>query len=41
LSEVVILDADNNTVETPFNDLEDLPMDVVSKHLAYRVINEE
>lgn len=33
MGEVVILDADNNTIETPFNDLEDLPSDVVSKTL--------
>ncbi|XP_025411611.1 DENN domain-containing protein 1B-like isoform X2 [Sipha flava] len=30
LGEVVILDADKNTIETPFNDLENLPTDVVS-----------
>uniref|UniRef100_A0A2H8TUP2 DENN domain-containing protein 1A n=1 Tax=Melanaphis sacchari TaxID=742174 RepID=A0A2H8TUP2_9HEMI len=30
LGEVVILDADNNTIETPFDDLENLPIDVVS-----------
>jgi hypothetical protein len=29
LGEVVILNADNNTVDTPFDDLETLPMDVV------------
>lgn len=26
-----MLDADSNTVETPFNDLESLPSDVVSR----------
>ncbi|XP_050544102.1 DENN domain-containing protein 1B-like [Daktulosphaira vitifoliae] len=30
LGEVVILDADNNTVESPFNDVEQLPTDLVS-----------
>nr|CAD7263238.1 unnamed protein product [Timema shepardi] len=30
LGEVVVLDADNNTVETPFLDLESLPQDVVN-----------
>lgn len=30
MGEVVILDADSNSVETPFNDLESLPMDVVN-----------
>ncbi|KAL5233179.1 hypothetical protein ACI65C_000589 [Semiaphis heraclei] len=30
LGDVVILDADNNTIETPFDDLENLPADVVS-----------
>lgn len=29
LGEVVILDADNNTIETPFQDLDSLPSDVV------------
>ncbi|XP_022198892.2 DENN domain-containing protein 1A [Nilaparvata lugens] len=29
MGEVVILDADNNTIETPFSDLESLPQDVV------------
>ncbi|XP_075228872.1 DENN domain-containing protein 1A isoform X4 [Lycorma delicatula] len=29
MGEVVILDADSNTIETPFNDLETLPQDVV------------
>ncbi|KAL0102788.1 hypothetical protein PUN28_018228 [Cardiocondyla obscurior] len=29
LGEVVILDADNNTIESPFQDLESLPQDVV------------
>uniref|UniRef100_A0A1B6LJQ9 UDENN domain-containing protein n=1 Tax=Graphocephala atropunctata TaxID=36148 RepID=A0A1B6LJQ9_9HEMI len=29
MGEVVVLDADNNTVETPFQDLESLPQDVV------------
>jgi len=33
LGEVVILDADNNTIETPFNDLDILPADVVSDNL--------
>lgn len=33
LGDVVILDADNNTIETPFDDLENLPADVVSKYL--------
>lgn len=31
LGEVVILDADNNTIESPFQDLESLPQDVVRK----------
>ncbi|XP_012534020.2 DENN domain-containing protein 1A isoform X2 [Monomorium pharaonis] len=30
LGEVVILDADNNTIESPFEDLESLPQDVVT-----------
>ncbi|XP_034193078.2 DENN domain-containing protein 1A isoform X2 [Osmia lignaria lignaria] len=30
LEEVVILDADNNTIESPFQDLESLPQDVVT-----------
>jgi hypothetical protein len=30
LGDVVVLDADNNKVETPFQDLESLPPDVVS-----------
>lgn len=30
LGDVVVLDADNNKVETPFQDLESLPLDVVS-----------
>lgn len=30
LGDVVMLDADNNTVETPFHDLESLPSDVVN-----------
>jgi len=30
LADVVILNADNDTVKTPFNDLESLPSDVVS-----------
>lgn len=30
MGEVVILNADTNTVETPFDDLESLPQDVVS-----------
>lgn len=30
MGEVVILDADSNTVETPFNDLESLPLDIVN-----------
>ncbi|VVC41456.1 Hypothetical protein CINCED_3A005749 [Cinara cedri] len=30
LGEVVILDADNNTIETPFDDLKNLPTNVVS-----------
>ncbi|XP_043285405.1 DENN domain-containing protein 1A-like isoform X2 [Venturia canescens] len=30
LGEVVVLDADNNTIETPFQDLESLPTDVVT-----------
>lgn len=34
LGEVVILDADNNTIETPFDDLENLPTDVVSINSA-------
>ena len=30
MADVVILNADNDTVKTPFNDLESLPSDVVS-----------
>lgn len=30
IGDVVILDADSNTVETPFDDLNNLPQDVVS-----------
>lgn len=30
LGDVVVLDADNNTIESPFQDLESLPNDVVS-----------
>lgn len=30
LGEVVILNADDNTIETPFDDLDSLPQDVVS-----------
>jgi len=30
LGDVVVLDADSNKVETPFQDLESLPADVVS-----------
>ncbi|KAJ9587700.1 hypothetical protein L9F63_018880, partial [Diploptera punctata] len=30
LGEVVVLDADNNKIETPFEDLESLPLDVVN-----------
>ena len=30
MGDAVILDADCNTVETPFNDLESLPVDVVN-----------
>ncbi|KAE8748342.1 hypothetical protein FOCC_FOCC004978 [Frankliniella occidentalis] len=30
MGEVVVLDADSNSVETPFNDLESLPVDVVN-----------
>lgn len=33
LGEVVILDADNNTIESPFQDLESLPQDVVCRAL--------
>lgn len=29
MGDVIILDADNNTIETPFKDLESLPQDVV------------
>lgn len=29
IGDVVILDADNNTVESPFDDLNNLPQDVV------------
>lgn len=38
LGEVVILDADSNTVETPFDDLESLPTDVVRKIISKYVI---
>lgn len=30
VGEVVILDADNNTIETPFDDVHNLPSEVVS-----------
>jgi len=30
LGDVVVLDADSNKIETPFQDLESLPVDVVS-----------
>lgn len=30
LGDVVVLDADNNSIESPFQDLESLPVDVVS-----------
>jgi len=39
LGDVVILDADNNTIETPFDDLENLPADVVSKYLIVQLPN--
>jgi len=39
LGDVVILDADNNTIETPFDDLENLPADVVSKYLIVQLSN--
>jgi hypothetical protein len=35
VGEVVILDADNNTVESPFDDLGSLPQDVVSAALFF------
>lgn len=35
MGEVVILDADNNTVQTPFQDLESLPQDVVNFQDGY------
>lgn len=39
LGEVVILDADNNTIESPFQDLESLPQDVVRKAIyCYNII---
>jgi len=39
LGEVVILDADNNTIESPFQDLESLPQDVVRKTIyRYHII---
>lgn len=38
LGEVVILNADNNTVETPFDDLETLPTDVVMNILLIGLI---
>jgi len=38
LGEVVVLDADNNTIETPFDDLENLPTDVVSKYLINNLL---
>ena len=31
LGDVVMLDADNNTVDTPFQDLQSLPSDVVNR----------
>lgn len=36
LGEVVILDADNNTIETPFDDLKNLPTNVVSNILTFK-----
>lgn len=33
IGDVVILDADANTVETPFDDLNSLPPEIVSKHI--------
>lgn len=37
LGEVVVLDADNNTIETPFQDLESLPADVVCALGSYNI----
>jgi len=34
LGEMVVLDVDSNRVETPFNDLECLPPDIVSIEMA-------
>ena len=34
LGEMVVLDVDSNRVETPFNDLECLPPDIVSIGMA-------
>lgn len=39
MGDVVILDADNNTIETPFDDLENLPTDVVSKYLLIQLLD--
>ena len=35
LGEVVTLDVDSNQIESPFNDLENLPQDIVSFWLIY------
>lgn len=40
IGDVVILDADANTVETPFDDLTSLPQEVVSKTLQMRNLSE-
>lgn len=37
LDEVVIVDADSNTVESPFDDVSQLPADTVSCRSQYRV----
>lgn len=39
LGDVVILDADNNTIESPFQDLESLPQDVVCIHTYLCILN--
>ena len=37
LGEVVILNADDNTIESPFHDLQSLPQDVVSKTYIFQI----
>jgi hypothetical protein len=41
LGDVVVLDADSNKVETPFQDLESLPVDVVSICIYHTIISSQ